>query len=92
MLDQELGAFEAHKEQWRKDHPGKFIVVKGDALLGAFSTHDEALAAGVRAYGLQGFLVRNVEEDTKEVSVPAYTLGLLGGRNTVWNTGDSAIA
>ena len=90
MLDQELRAFATHKEQWRKDYPGKFIVVKGDALLGAFHTHDEALSEGMRKYGLQGFLVRNVEEDTKEVSVPAYTLGLLGAHNSVANNSAGA--
>ena len=58
-------------------HPGRFVVVKDERLLGAFDSIEEALAAGAAAFGLQSFLVRRLGERPAEVNIPALTLGLL---------------
>jgi hypothetical protein len=82
MLEQERQYFSDHLNEWLRLYPGKFVVIKGDRLLGAFDTNDEALAAGAREYGLEPFLVRRVQPMQEEVKIPALTLGLLRADST----------
>ena len=77
LLEQERTFYAAHEAEWMNAHPGRFVVVKGERLLGAFDSMEEALAAGAAAFGLQSFLIRRLGEKQAEVNIPALTLGLL---------------
>jgi hypothetical protein len=77
MLEQERRFYTIHAGDWEKSHPGKFVVVKGEALVGYFDSLDEALAAGASRFGLTSFLVRQVGANVEAVQIPALTLGLL---------------
>ena len=77
MLEKERAYFSAHAEEWAKQSPGKFVVVKDETLVGAFATLDEALAAGAHRFGLQSFLVRQLGAAPEQITIPALTLGLL---------------
>ena len=78
MLDVERAYYSENVEEWKRQFSGKFVVVKERELIGAFSSLEEALAAGAARCGLDSFLVRLVGESEKTVSIPALTLGLLG--------------
>ena len=77
MLEQERQFFASHAGEWEKSNPGKFVLVKGEALIGFFDTLDEALSAGAAKFGLTSFLVRRIGASAEAVQVPALTLGLL---------------
>jgi len=77
MLDQERQYYNEHVSEWLARFPGKFVLVKGQGLIGTFDTMNEALAEGARHFGLDSFLVRRVGATTEEVMIPALTLGLL---------------
>ena len=77
LLEREREFYAAHETEWASAHPGRFVVVKGDRLLGAFDSMEEALAAGAASFGLDSFLVRKLGEKQDEVNIPALTLGLL---------------
>ena len=50
-------------ERLRKKHPGRFLLIKGRRVHGAFASHDEAVSAGVKRFPAhQPFLVRSVED------------------------------
>jgi hypothetical protein len=55
-------------------HPGRFVVVKGEELVGTYEAMDLALAAGASAFGLDCFLVRKLGEEEQEIRVPALRL------------------
>lgn len=76
-LEQERACYEAHEPEWTVVHRGTFVVVKGDRLLGAYASIEEALAAGAATFGSQSFLIRKVGEVRTEVNIPALTRGLL---------------
>jgi len=76
-LELERTFYTKHEAEWMATHPGRFVVVKGERLLGAFDSIEEALAAGAAAFGLQSFLVRRLGDKPAEVNIPALTLGLL---------------
>ena len=42
VLERELRYFEQHLEEWLRVYRGQFVVIKGDELLGSFSTQGEA--------------------------------------------------
>jgi len=77
MLDRERAYFEAHRDEFLRLYPKRFVVIKDEELLGVFNTIEEALAEGARRVGLQPFLTRQVVEVQPEVAVPALMLGLL---------------
>lgn len=77
LLERERAFYTAHEAEWVTAHPGRFVVVKGERLLGAFDSIEEALAAGAATFGLESFLVRKLGERQMEVNIPALTLGLL---------------
>jgi len=76
-LQQERKFFLEHQADWRKMHPGKFVLVKGEALIGVFDSDNTAVSEGIRRFGLESFLVRNVEEMEEAIRIPALMLGLL---------------
>jgi len=82
MLEVERQFFDEHAEQLRSQYAGKFVVIKLQEIVGAFDTMDEALAEGARRFGLDSFLVRHIGGVTRDVSVPALTLGLLRAHTT----------
>jgi hypothetical protein len=82
MLDKERKYFETHLAEWLKQHPGKFVLVKGDELVGVFDTQREALIEGARRFGIDGFLVRQVDESEQVIYIPALTLGILRADST----------
>jgi hypothetical protein len=77
MLETERAYFSVHAKEWASQAPGSFVVVKGEELVGTFSTLDEALAAGAHRFGLQPFLVRQLGVAPERITIPALTLGLL---------------
>ncbi len=82
MLDQELRFYQENKAMLLSQYNGKFIVIKGQELIGSFDTINDALAEGARRFGLESFLVRRVQERQEEIRVPALTLGLLNANST----------
>ena len=82
MLEDERRYYQAHVDEWLSRYPGKFVVVRGEELVGAFDTIGEALAEGARRFGLTPFLVRRVERTPEKVTIPALALGLLHADST----------
>lgn len=77
MLEQERAIYDEKKKDWLAQYSGRFVVVKGDDLIGVYNTIDEAIAEGARRFGLSSFLVRQVLPVQEEVRIPALTMGLL---------------
>ncbi len=42
---------------------GKYVVICGEEIEGAFESYDDALEAGYRKYGLTPFLVKQISRD-----------------------------
>ena len=56
---------------------GRYIVVKGDKLLGDYASESEAYGAGLREYGNTCFLVQQVGEERETGGFPAQSIGVL---------------
>ncbi len=82
MLDTERQFYAENLAKWLSQYPGKFVLVNGQELIGTFDTAEDALTEGARRFGLKPFLVRRVQEQQEEISVPALTLGILRANTT----------
>ena len=76
-LEQERNFFSTHQAEWEKTYPGKFVLVKGDSLVGTFDDAESAVAEGARQFGTEPFLVRRVNDKEETVYIPALALGIL---------------
>jgi hypothetical protein len=77
VLEQEREFYEAHLGDLLKGYAGRFVLIKGQELVGAFDTMDDALEEGARRFGLSSFLVRRVQPSPDVIEIPSLTLGLL---------------
>jgi hypothetical protein len=59
-LEAELVTYERMKP-WLLQAEGRWAVIRGDDFLGTYPDYEAALEAGYRAFGLGGFLVRQIE-------------------------------
>ncbi len=60
-LSVETQLYEAQKTKWLQTHRDKFVVIKGQSLLGFFDNFHQAYTAGVAEYGMDiDFLVKRV--------------------------------
>jgi hypothetical protein len=77
VLKTELNFYKKHKEEYLKLYNGQFVLIKGEQLIGVFTTDAEAYRAGVQQFGNQPFLIKPVVVDDAVVSYPAFTVGVL---------------
>ena len=59
-LETEHRVFRQYRDELARQREGQFVLVKGDELVGIFSTFDEAYAQGVTQFGQQLFLVKRI--------------------------------
>lgn len=79
MGQKELKTFEREKSRLP---PGRFALIKGDEVVGTYESQDEALEAGASQFGLKPFVVMRTGQETREVSVPALSLGVISADST----------
>jgi hypothetical protein len=76
-LQKELAYYEKYKQEYLKLYKGQFVLIKGEQLVQAFTTGQEAYRAGLEKFGNQPFLIKQVLPDDTKVSYPALTVGAI---------------
>jgi hypothetical protein len=79
-LETELTYFESIKEELLRHNAGQFAVIKGDRLLGTYTTDREAFQAGVKEFRLEPFLLKHVVETEEVIQYPALAVGAVHAR------------
>lgn len=59
-MDRERQAYQRMLQTELIDEGGRFVVIFGDQLLGAFDGYNEAAVAGYKACGFKPFLLKKV--------------------------------
>ena len=90
MLDVEIKYLESQRENLLKQYGGRFLVIKGEEVTGAFDTLNEALEGAALKHGLENVLIRRPIDTPTQVSVPALTLGILNANISHSGSGSSA--
>ncbi|MGH9487298.1 MAG: hypothetical protein ACRD04_06875 [Terriglobales bacterium] len=76
-LETEINFLSQHRDDLLKQYGGKFLVIRGPEVAGAYDSITEALEAGTTAFGCENFLIRQPLESAMIINAPAYTLGIL---------------
>lgn len=76
-LEKELEYFNTRREELISHYEGQFVLIKGDSLLGSFTTEAEAYEEGLKQLGNQPFLIKQVTKEEEIDRLPALVLGLL---------------
>lgn len=61
-LEQELKTYEKEKEKLLSEGKGKFVLIKGDEIIGIYTSQEDALAEGYKRFGNEEFLVKEIIE------------------------------
>ena len=77
ILQTEREFYDKHRQEYLKLYKGQFVLIKGDKLIGTYTTDAEAYRAGVEQFGNQPFLIKQVLDDDTTVSFPALTVGAI---------------
>ena len=77
-LAKEKVFLKSNQKNLAKEFPGKYLLIKGETVHGAFETYDEGIAAGASEFGEGPFLVRSViqPDDTEAPSIPTLSIGV----------------
>jgi hypothetical protein len=76
MLVKELEYYNRRREEFLREYRDKFVLIKGEELLGIFDSEQAAYSEGVNRLGNQSFLIKRVTEEEEIVNLPALVLGL----------------
>lgn len=71
ILNKELAHFEKVKAKLLETQRGKYALIKGEELIGTFTTMEEAYREGIRSFGKEPFLIRPVVEAQEYQRIPA---------------------
>ena len=76
-LAAEKAYLKEHRKELSEKYPGKYLLIKGQAVHGGFETYEQGVTAGARMFGAGPFLVRSVlrPEDPDAPSIPALSIG-----------------
>ncbi len=78
MLDQEIKAYETHRVQLLATDRDKFVLIKGDDVIGVYESEVIAYAEGLNKIGNEPFLIKQItDQDGDTVTLPAFVLGLI---------------
>ena len=59
-LEQELATYRAKLPELAL-HEGKYVLIHGQDVIGTFATYEDALRQGYREFGLEPFMVKQVQ-------------------------------
>lgn len=59
-LETELATYRAKLPEL-KEHEGKFVLIHGSDVIDTFSSYDDAIKEGYSKFGLQPFLVKQIQ-------------------------------
>ncbi len=70
-----------HKAELLSHHDGKFVLIVGEELVGAYDRQEDAYRAGVARFGNVAMFIKRVQAEDPPVSIPAMTLGLISAHS-----------
>ena len=74
-LAQELATFDAHRSELLAASPGKFALLKRDAIIGVYDSAMDAVAQGYSRFSHSPFLVKRILAVDEEIQITSMWLG-----------------
>lgn len=71
----ELRTFANHHDELLGRAKGKYVLIKGEAIVGVFENRVDALSSGYREFGNNPFLVKQVTDGEVPLNFTSFRLG-----------------
>jgi hypothetical protein len=75
-LETEIKTYFEKRSAYLNDAKGKYILIKGEDVIGVFDSYLDALKTGYEKYGNVAFLVKQILEIEPELKFTANILGI----------------
>lgn len=76
LLTTERTFLKKNIEALAREYPGRYLLIKGENVHGAFETYELAVEAGIKLFGRGPFLARSVTDpDPAPVTIPVLAIG-----------------
>lgn len=77
LLATERAFLKNNIEALAQEYPGRYLLIKGETVHGAFETYELAVEAGIKLFGRGPFLARSVTDPEPEpVTIPVLAVGV----------------
>jgi len=77
MFEQELAYYNEHRAEFLSKYEWKHLLIKGQELIGVFDDAEAAYVEGLRRFGNNPFLIKQVLREEPVQQIPALSLGIL---------------
>jgi hypothetical protein len=77
MFEEEWQTYRAHKDALLASDLGRYVVIRGEAILGTYPTVTQAFEAGVKAYGPDRFFLHRIVDAEPEAYAPPPFIGMM---------------
>ena len=74
ILAEELKTYAEKKEELVRQHNGKYVLIKGNGIVGIFDSKEDATIIGIQKFGNTPFLVRKIEEVEQGQNYTSYLI------------------
>lgn len=85
LLEKELKTYEESKSELIKTSVGKYVLIKDSKIINVFESQNDAIKAGIEAFGNNPFLVKKIEEIEQKQNFTS-NLIKVGIKNAVTNS------
>ena len=68
-LAQELETYYTHKAELLTEAEGKYVLIKGEQIVGIYETNEEAFAEGLRRFRMTGYLARKIHQGEQMIYI-----------------------
>ena len=85
LLEKELKTYAEHKSDLIKTSVGKYALIKDSKIINVFESQNDAIKAGIEAFGNNPFLVKKIEEVEQKQNFTS-NLIKVGIKNAVTNS------
>lgn len=62
LLTKETETYQNNKEDLLRESSGKFVLIKGEKIIGVYDTRNDAIKIGIDKFGNSPFLVKKISE------------------------------
>jgi uncharacterized protein (DUF433 family) len=70
VLDREWDTYQANLPELLHQHAGRYLLIRGNRIIGVWDTKDQALEEGYRRFLLGPFMVQHIVAEEKPIFVP----------------------
>ena len=77
VLEKEMAYYIEHQAELLKQYEGKYILIKGEKIIGGYESEEEAYRAGLEKFQNEPFFIKYVAKEEESAEFPALFLGLI---------------